>query len=79
MSTRSWTVDRKGVSPQLLEERDAARWLGVCQRTLWGLRAAGEIPIVRVGRSVRYDVDDLKAYVARQKVSADGSSDVDGA
>jgi excisionase family DNA binding protein len=52
---------------QLYTEREAAKWLGVCVRTLWAIRASGEIPHVRLGRAIRYDVDDLRAYVARNK------------
>jgi excisionase family DNA binding protein len=55
------------INPQLLSEREAAKWLGVCVRTLWAIRASGEIPHVRLGRAIRYDVDDLRAYVARNK------------
>lgn len=59
---------------QLLSERNAAAWLGVSPRTLWGLRASGEIPIVRVGRSVRYDVDDLRRFADHHKEQAGGAS-----
>lgn len=52
---------------QLYTEREAAKWLGVCPRTLRAIRASGEIPYVRLGRAVRYDLDDLRAYVARNK------------
>jgi excisionase family DNA binding protein len=52
---------------QLYTEREAAKWLGVCPRTLWAIRASGGIPYVRFGRGIRYDVDDLRAYVARNK------------
>jgi hypothetical protein len=55
------------IKPQLLSERDAATWLGVCPRTLWAIRASGKIPYVRFDRGIRYDVDDLRAYVARNK------------
>ncbi|QDS91830.1 Helix-turn-helix domain protein [Roseimaritima multifibrata] len=55
------------IQPQLLSEHDAAKWLGICQRTLWGLRATGEIPHVRLGRAIRYDVADLLQFVAQNK------------
>ncbi|WP_068263079.1 helix-turn-helix domain-containing protein [Rubripirellula obstinata] len=54
--------------PQLLKESEAARWLNIGKRKLWSLRASGAIPIVRIGRSVRFDVDDLRDYVAKNKV-----------
>ena len=59
------------IEPQLLSERDAARWLATSQRKLWGLRADGKIPVVRVGRSVRYDVADLRKFVAANKTGSD--------
>ena len=51
----------------LLTEREAAKALSVCQRTLWQLRADGEIPCVRIGRAVRYRPADLHAWVARRR------------
>lgn len=56
--------------PILVPPRDAARRLAICERTLWGLTARGEIPCVRIGRAVRYAVADLTAYVAAQRQAA---------
>lgn len=53
----------------LLNERQAARVLGVSPRTLWGLASRGEVPFVRVGKtSKRYDPSDLRAYCERNRV-----------
>ena len=52
----------------LVTERVAARMLGVCQRTVFTLRKAGEIPFVKIGRSVRYSAADLKALIERRRV-----------
>jgi excisionase family DNA binding protein len=54
----------------LLTEAEAAERLTVSRRTLWGLRAAGAIPSVRIGKLVRYDPADLAAYIERQKCTA---------
>ena len=51
----------------LLKTREAAKWLAVSDRTLFSLKATGEIPHVRVGRSVRYSVDDLQQWVSKNK------------
>lgn len=51
----------------LLTARQAAAALSISERTLWGLTHRGDIPCVRIGRSVRYDPDDLKAWVDQQK------------
>ena len=58
-------VDRS--APRLLSEIDAAKYLGVGARTLWGLRNEGKIPVVRVGRMVRYDRQDLEAWILEHK------------
>ena len=47
----------------LLTPREAAKALSVCERTLFGLTKAGELPVVRIGRAVRYSLDDLKAWI----------------
>ena len=60
------------ITPQLLSEADAAKYLSICPRTLWGLRASGEIAFLRVGRSIRYDVNDLNAFIARLKAETRG-------
>jgi excisionase family DNA binding protein len=57
----------------LLAPPDAARFLAVSPRTLWGMAQRGELPIVRIGRLTRYAVDDLRAYIARQTQRASDS------
>jgi hypothetical protein len=54
----------------LLNLNAAARALDVCPRTLWGAAKAGQIPVVRIGRSVRFDVRDLVAYIDTNKGAA---------
>jgi len=49
----------------LLTPRQAARSLNVCERTLYGLTRRGQIPAIRIGRAVRYSVDDLKAWIKK--------------
>lgn len=55
--------------PQLLTARQAAECLAVSAKTLWILTSKGEIPCVRMGRSVRYDAADLRAFIAVRKSS----------
>lgn len=58
----------RGPAPRLLvSEREAASMLSICPRSLWTLRTAGEIPHVRVGRSVRYAVADLEQWIEQQR------------
>ena len=50
--------------PLLLTVPQAAEALAISQRTLWSLTTSGDIPHVRIGRSVRYLKSDLEAWVA---------------
>lgn len=48
----------------LLPPREAAGVLSISERSLWTLTKSGEIPSVRIGRSVRYSVAALEAWIA---------------
>jgi hypothetical protein len=55
--------------PQLLvTEKQAAKALAISPRKLWSIRNAGEITYLRSGSAVRYDVDDLRAWIERNKL-----------
>ena len=76
---RGWGSDNCGINPhapnQLLVTTDAAaRLLGMSRRWLTGAVGRGEIPAVRCGRSVRFDVRDLDAYIAAHKSAGPPSS-----
>ena len=47
----------------LLTSRQAAQALQISERTLWSMKASGEIPHVLLGRSVRYPVADLQRWI----------------
>lgn len=49
-------------TPILLRPRDAASALAISQRTLWTLTAGGQIPCIRLGRSVRYSAAELRRW-----------------
>jgi predicted DNA-binding transcriptional regulator AlpA len=52
----------------LLDERAAAKVLGISPRVLWGLADAGEIPFIRIGpRLKRYAPSDLREFVERNR------------
>ena len=74
MNAETWTDNEAGVirPPEklLLTLREAADMLSVCERTLWGMTKKGEVPVIRLGRAVRYAVDDLRAFVDRQREQA---------
>jgi excisionase family DNA binding protein len=64
------------LSPLLVDEIQAASMLGISQRTFWDYRHNGEIPIVRIGRLVRFSVDDLRKFIdAKREVSPNPSTE----
>ena len=68
---------------QMVDVNEAARRLGFARRTLENWRSLGVGPkAYRVGRAVRYDVADLEAWIAAQRVPHErtaerSASDVD--
>ena len=50
----------------LLSPREAAKALSVCEKTLWTLSQKGEVPVIRIGRAVRYPVDGLREWIQKQ-------------
>lgn len=52
------------VLPSLVDAAQAVKALAISPRKLWQMTAAGEVPCVRLGRSVRYSVQDLCLTVA---------------
>ena len=55
----------------LLTPQQAAEALAISPRKLWAMTASGEIPYIRLGRCVRYPVDDLRAYIDAHKKGGD--------
>lgn len=51
----------------LLSPKDTTALLGIGSRKLWELTNCAEIPHLRIGRAIRYDPDDLEAWVAARK------------
>jgi len=52
-------------TPLLLNERDAAKFLGISPRTLWKLRKEGRIPAIVISeRCIRYAVDQLRQWAS---------------
>lgn len=61
------TIETQTPLTPLLTVRETADVLRVSERTLWSLTNSGELPAVRVGRSVRYDQNDLAAWIESRK------------
>jgi len=58
-----------GAKQRLLKPRDAAQYLGVCEKTLYNMTKRGSLPSVREGRLVRFDIADLEQWIERRKTS----------
>ena len=51
----------------LLTPKEASRALAVSEKTLWTYTKSCNIPVVRIGRAVRYDPEDLKKFIQNRK------------
>jgi len=52
------------MAPGAMRPRDAAAYLGVSERTLFGWRAAGDIPAIKRGSVVLFRREDLDKFLA---------------
>lgn len=57
-------LEREGLPTAVLDAREACAYLAVRPWTLYGLVRAGELPHTRVGKSLRFRLVDLDAYLA---------------
>lgn len=66
-------MKKTNIQPKLLNSEDAAFYLDLSKRTLetWRCKQKYSIPYVKIGNAVRYAIDDLNAYIERQKVNFD--------
>ena len=62
------TTHTKADVGDLLDERTAARRLGISRRSMWGLADSGAIPFIRIGpRLKRYDPRDVADFIERNR------------
>jgi excisionase family DNA binding protein len=54
-------------TPLLLTAADASRALSISERTLARLTAAGQLPVVRIGRSIRYSTKTLADFISQRE------------
>jgi excisionase family DNA binding protein len=71
---RGDAVSSGGNAPEslrLVDTREAARLLSVSPRTLWNLRARGELRCVRLGaRKLRYRLSDIRRLIRAASADA---------
>ena len=58
-----------------LRPRDAAKALGISPRLLWQLTHDGQIPFVKVRRTVLYPTAALQAWLSQEAEAAKGGDD----
>lgn len=58
--------------------RDVAEALSLSQSTIWLLVSKGEIPVVRLGRSVRFRKETIEALLAERESRAGESKPAPG-
>lgn len=58
--------------PRLLTSRQAAEMLNIGERSLWTMRQTGQLPFVKIGKSVRIPVAAIDKWIADQQHTVGG-------
>ena len=61
MTLNSSTSLPKTTNYQLMTENEVSTYLHVCRRSLFNWRKAGLIPYIKLGKSVRFRVNEVEA------------------
>jgi excisionase family DNA binding protein len=64
--------DKSWEQVRLLNVREAAKFLGTTPGSLYSMVWRREVPFVKIGRSLRFDVRDLDALIEASKVTPEG-------
>lgn len=51
----------------MLDTREVAEWLRIAYRTVHALRKSGELPAIAIAGTWRYDPDDVREFINRQR------------
>ncbi len=57
----------KATMSKLMTSKQAAGYLCISERKLWDLQKLQRIPVVRIDRSVRFDIADLDSFIEQLK------------
>jgi len=60
-------MNSKVETTRLMTVKAASSYLCISERKLWSMTQTGEIPCVRLGRCVRYDLQDLDSFIQKMK------------
>jgi len=61
-------VSNSGVGKRLLNAREAAQYLGLKVDTIYKKARLRELPCVKVGRALRFDVQALEGFVEQHTI-----------
>ena len=61
------SVDEPNGIPRLLDVSEVAALLNIGSSTVYQMIRAGELPCIRLGRTVRVDLEDLRAFIQDRK------------
>ena len=61
-------VDNRSIGRRLLNVREAALYLGIEVDTVYKKSRLREVPCVKVGRALRFDVKALERYIEQHTI-----------
>ena len=71
----TWSVSpgtEQGRGPTLLlTPAQGSEAPAISPRKLWGMTASGKVPHIKIGRCVRYPIDDLQRWIDAKKKGGD--------
>ncbi len=68
MALESGLRSNRGVGKRLLTVREAAEYLGLSEDTMYRKARLRQLPSVKVGRSLRFDLKALEAFVEQHTI-----------
>ena len=68
MTAEEQLVSNRGIGKRLLNVREAARYLGLQVDTVYKKARLRELPYVKVGRSLRFDVEALQRFIEKHTI-----------
>lgn len=65
------SLQEKHATNQLITRKEAAAYLGTKENTLsvWACNKRYDLPLVKVGRLVKYRISDLDAFIERSVIN----------
>jgi len=65
---RASTVSNEGIGRRLLNVREAAQYLGLEVDAVYKKARLREVPCVKVGRALRFDVQALERFIEQHTI-----------